>query len=178
MESVIEQILNHIGESPSREGLLETPKRVVKTWDTLYGGYNVDIASLFTVFSKDNYKQMVVLKDIEFYSMCEHHMLPFFGVAHIAYIPSNKVIGVSKLARVVDAFARRLQIQEKLGDDIIGAINTHLAPVGVACILEATHMCMRMRGVGKQSSTMVTSSFSGAFEERIIRDEFLSMLKK
>lgn len=174
----INSILHYIGEDPTREGLLETPKRVVKSWFELYAGYNKDPADILTTFDAENYDEIVLLKDIELYSMCEHHMLPFYGKAHVAYIPNGRVIGISKLARLVDIFSRRLQIQERLGQQITSAIMEHLQPKGAACIIEASHMCMRMRGVSKQHSMMITSSMTGVFMEKPeTRAELMALLK-
>jgi len=167
-----------IGEDPTREGLLDTPKRIIKSWEELYSGYHEDPADLLTVFEAGTYDQIVICKDIELYSMCEHHMLPFFGKAHVAYIPNGKVIGLSKLARLVDIYARRLQIQERIGEEVTMALMKYLKPQGAACIIEATHMCMRMRGAAKQSSVMVTSSLKGSFMENLTaRNELLQLIK-
>jgi len=165
MKENITQQLQYIGEDPSREGLVDTPKRIIKSWDELYCGYNQEPKDVMTTFSADGYDQIILLKDIELYSMCEHHMLPFFGKAHVAYIPhpEKKIVGISKLARLVDIYARRLQIQERIGEQVTTALMKYLEPQGAACIIEATHMCMRMRGVAKQQSTMSTSSLKGAF---------------
>ncbi len=160
---IIRDQISFIGDDPNREGLLDTPKRIIKSWDELYCGYKQDPASLMTVFDSDGCDQIVLLKDIEMFSVCEHHMLPFFGKAHVAYIPDGKVIGISKLARLVDMYARRLQIQERIGEQVTAALMKYLQPKGAACIIEAVHMCMRMRGVGKQESIMSTSSLKGAF---------------
>lgn len=176
-DTVIRQ-LEFIQENPTREGLRETPDRVVRSWEVLYGGYRTDPLSVFRVFEDDDSDEMVLLKDIEFYSTCEHHMLPFFGRAHIAYIPDGKVVGISKLARLLEVYARRLQIQERLGQQITHALMTHLKPKGAACILEAQHFCMTARGVQKQNSKMVTSSLEGAFrEDARVRMEFLELVK-
>ena len=176
--STIQKQLEYIGEDPSREGLQDTPKRVVKMWDEIFSGYTQKPEDILTTFTADGYDQIVLLKDIELYSMCEHHMLPFFGKAHVAYIPKGKVIGISKLARLVDIYARRLQIQERIGDQVTDALMHYLNPLGAACIIEATHMCMRMRGVGKQNSVMTTSSVRGIFKENAItKQELLSLLK-
>lgn len=177
--SLIEEILFSIGETPSREGLIDTPKRVIKSWGEIYSGYGKDPKVLLTTFMADGCDQMVLLKDIEIFSMCEHHMLPFFGIAHVAYIPGEKVIGISKLARLVDMFARRLQIQERIGEQVTTALMEHLQPLGAACVIEATHMCMRMRGVSKQHSTMVTSSMKGVFlTEASAKQELLQLIRK
>ena len=176
---LIHHILSAIGEDPIREGLLETPHRVVKSWDEIYSGYKKDPEELFTVFEAGTYDQIVLLKDIEVYSMCEHHMLPFFGKAHVAYIPNEKVIGISKLARLVDMYSRRLQIQERIGEQVTQTLMQYLEPKGAACIIEASHMCMRMRGVNKQHSTMVTSSMKGSFITDVnAKQELLSMINR
>lgn len=178
-EQLLRQILLDIGEYPEREGLKETPCRVVKSWKELYAGYTVNVASLFTTFKDvSGYNQVVICKDIELFSMCEHHMLPFFGKAHVAYLPDKKVVGISKLARVLEAYSRRLQIQERIGEQVTDAIMEYLQPKGAACIIEAVHMCMRMRGVNKQESVMVTSSLKGAFlEEPTVRYELMQLIK-
>jgi len=174
----IQNMMRWIGEDPNREGLLETPKRIIKMWDEIYSGYRKNAEDLLTVFDSDGYDQIVLLKDIEFYSMCEHHNLPFIGKAHIAYIPNGKVIGISKLARLLDMFAKRMQIQERLGQQVTDALMEHLKPLGAACIIEAQHMCMQMRGVQKQNSVMVTSSLRGAFmDNSSARQELMLLLK-
>lgn len=176
-QTIVDQ-LQYIGEDPHREGLLETPNRIVRAWGELFSGYQKDPADLLTTFATDGYDQMVVLKDIEFFSMCEHHILPFFGKAHVAYIPGGKVIGISKLARLVDIYARRLQIQERLGEQVTTALMDYLQPQGAACIIEAVHMCMRMRGCAKQHSTMITSSLKGDFlHQGEARAELLQLIK-
>lgn len=176
---LIREVLNAIGEDPSREGLKETPKRVVKSWGELYAGYHQkpeDILS--TVFEDGACDEVVILKNIAFSSMCEHHMLPFIGVAHIAYLPAGKVVGLSKLARLTDCFAKRLQIQEKMTAQIADAIEGHLKPKGTAVIIEAHHQCMSCRGVGKQNTLMVTSAMRGVFREnQSARNEVLSLIK-
>lgn len=177
----VTRMLEYIGEDPKRDGLIETPKRIVKSWDELYKGYKQDPAEIFKVFEKDgfNYDQMVLVKDITLYSMCEHHNLPFWGRAHVAYIPNDKVVGVSKLARLVQIFSRRMQIQERIGDQVTEAIMTHLKPKGAACIIEAEHLCMKMRGVQEQNSVMMTSSLKGVFlENQAARNELLELIKK
>lgn len=177
-EEAIEKVIESIGEDPSRDGLLDTPKRVVRSWGELYKGYKEDPKDCARVFECESYTGMVLLKDIELYSMCEHHMLPFVGKCHIAYIPDKKVIGISKLARIMEIFARRLQIQERLTDEIADSIKDLLAPKGVAVRIEAEHFCMRMRGVGKQNSTMVTTSLRGLFiNDASTRNEFLNSIK-
>ena len=178
-EETIIQILRHLGEDPEREGLKDTPRRVVKSWKELYAGYGVDPASILTVF-KDvhGYDQIVICKNIEMYSTCEHHLLPFFGKAHVAYLPDKKVIGISKLARLVDIYARRLQIQERIGEQVTTALMEYLQPKAAACIIEARHTCMCMRGVNKQSSTMITSSVKGEFlTDSAMRSELMELLK-
>src|SRR4051794_23333947 len=164
MQQIIRQLLSELGEDASREGLLDTPKRVEKSLRFLTGGYQADVDevlnnALFTV----DYNEMVIVKDIDFYSLCEHHLLPFFGKVHVAYIPSDKVIGLSKIPRLVDMFSRRLQVQERLTKQIANTIRDKVAPVGVAVVIEATHLCMSMRGVQKQNSFAVTSAMLGAF---------------
>ena len=165
-KETIRNILKHIGDDPDREGLLETPKRVIKSWDTLYGGYNQDPKEILSKVFTQPCDEMVLLKDIELYSTCEHHMLPFIGKAHIAYIPNGKVVGISKLARLMECFSRRLQIQERLCNQIVDAMEEHLQPQGSACIIEAKHLCMSCRGITKQHSSMVTSSLKGAFIQK------------
>lgn len=177
--SLITAILAAIGENVDREGLIDTPKRVVKSWTELYKGYTQDPKDILTTFESEGYDQIVLLKDIELFSMCEHHMLPFYGKAHVAYIPNGKVIGISKLARLLDIYARRLQIQERIGQQVTTALMQYLQPLGAACVIEATHMCMRMRGVEKQNSVMITSSLQGAFKENIsTREELFQLIKQ
>jgi GTP cyclohydrolase I len=170
-------ILPQLGEDPSREGLLKTPERVAKALQFLTQGYDMDPATILkSAMFKEDYSQMVVVKDIEVFSMCEHHMLPFFGKAHIAYIPSGHIVGLSKLPRVVDAFARRLQVQERLTNEIRDCIQNTLNPAGVAVVIECKHLCMAMRGVQKQNSVTTTSAFTGAFENEKTRAEFLRLI--
>jgi GTP cyclohydrolase I len=179
MQDLIRRLLAELGEDPSREGLLDTPKRVEKAYRFLTSGYDADIDqvlnnALFTV----DYSEMVIVKDVDFYSLCEHHMLPFFGKCHVAYIPSNKVIGLSKIPRLIDVFARRLQVQERLTNQIAETIRDKIAPLGVAVVMEATHLCMSMRGVEKQNSFAVTSAMLGAFRSNArTRMEFLELIK-
>ena len=179
MQDVIKKLLAELGEDPDREGLRRTPERVEKALKFLTGGYMADIdavlnGALFTV----DYSEMVIVKDIDFYSLCEHHLLPFFGKCHIAYIPSTRVIGLSKIPRLVDVFSRRLQIQERLTNEIAGTIREKIAPIGVAVVMEATHLCMSMRGVQKQNSFAVTSAMLGAFRDNArTRMEFLELIK-
>lgn len=178
MIDTIKDILLSVGEDPTREGLLDTPKRVVKSWNELYKGYNQKAEDILTVFSSDGYDQIVLLKDIEVYSMCEHHMLPFIGKAHVAYIPDKKIVGISKLARLVDIYARRLQIQERIGQQVTDDLMRLLNPRGAACIIEAQHLCMLMRGVNKQNSVMVTSSLKGVFlTDFSAKEELLKLIK-
>lgn len=177
-QKIIKSILKLIGENPEREGLIDTPKRVLKSYRELFGGYNYDpVKILGTTFKAPKDSQMVICKDIELYSTCEHHMIPFYGKVHIGYIPTKRVVGLSKLARLADIFARRLQIQEQLTDQIADTLNKVLKPKGVIVIIEAKHMCMCARGVGKQNSLMVTSAIRGLFKNQSTREEFLSLIK-
>jgi GTP cyclohydrolase I len=172
------KVLHQIGEDPTREGLAKTPERVAKSLQFLTHGYHVDpVAILNSAKFKEDYKQMVIVKDIEIYSMCEHHLLPFFGKAHIAYIPNKYIVGLSKLPRIADAFARRLQVQERLTNDIRDCIQETLQPLGVAVVIEAQHLCMQMRGVQKQNSITTTSAFTGEFENDRTRSEFISLIR-
>ncbi len=174
-QTVLENIA---GEDPTREGLEKTPLRVAKAMQFLTQGYQQDPVSILkSAMFKEDYKQMVLVKDIEIFSMCEHHMLPFFGKAHVAYIPNGYITGLSKVARVVDAFSRRLQVQERLTTQIKECIQETLNPLGVAVVIEAQHMCMVMRGVQKQHSVTTTSDFSGAFEKQATRDEFIQLIQ-
>ena len=173
------KVLELIGEDPSREGLIKTPERVAKAIQFLTQGYEMNATDILqsAMFSED-YSQMVLVKEIEFYSLCEHHLLPFFGEAHIAYIPDGNIVGLSKLPRVVDAFSRRLQVQERLTNEIRDCIQDTLDPKGVAVVMEARHLCMQMRGVEKQSSITTTSAFSGAFlESEKTRLEFINLIR-
>ncbi len=171
------EILKMVGEDPNREGLLQTPDRVAKSMQFLTHGYllNPDEILLSAMF-KEDYKQMVIVKNIEIYSLCEHHMIPFFGKAHVAYIPNGYIVGLSKIPRVVDAFARRLQVQERLTTQIKECIQHTLKPLGVAVVIEALHMCMAMRGIQKQNSITTTSDFTGAFTREPTRGEFLNLI--
>ncbi|MCA5006668.1 GTP cyclohydrolase I FolE [Sphingobacterium bovistauri] len=170
-------ILESLGEDPNREGLLKTPERVAKALQFLTHGYNINAAEVLrSAMFEEDYSQMVVVKDIEVYSMCEHHMLPFFGKAHIAYIPNGHIVGLSKIPRVVDVFARRLQVQERLTNEIRDCIQETLNPAGVAVVIECKHMCMAMRGVQKQNSVTTTSAFTGAFQNDVTRSEFLRLI--
>ena len=170
-------IITDLGEDVNREGLLKTPERVAKAMQYLTQGYDLDPAEILksAMFTEDH-NQMVIVKDIEMYSMCEHHMLPFMGKAHIAYIPNGKIVGLSKIPRVVDAFSRRLQVQERLTDQIKACIQDTMNPLGVAVVIEAKHMCMQMRGIQKQNSVTTTSAFTGAFEKDSTRREFINLL--
>lgn len=172
------EILKLLGENPDREGLLKTPERVAKSMQFLTKGYNEDGAEILrSAMFKEEYQQMVVVKDIELYSMCEHHMLPFYGKAHVAYIPNGYITGLSKIARVVETYARRLQVQERLTVQIRDCIQETLNPLGVAVVIEAAHMCMQIRGVQKQNSVTTTSAFTGAFLKDVkTRNEFLNLL--
>ncbi len=175
----IQEILAAIGEDPAREGLIDTPRRVVKSWSELYKGYSMEPKEILsTCFDSEGYDEMVILKDIELFSTCEHHMLPFFGKVHIAYIPHKKVVGLSKLARLAECFSRRLQIQERLTQQIANAIQEILQPIGVGVMIEAKHFCMVMRGVNKQNSIMTTSCLKGSIRsEQASREEFLNLIK-
>ena len=179
MQNLIRQLLADLGENPDREGLIKTPKRVERALMFLTSGYRADVdavlnGALFTV----DYSEMVIVKDIDFYSLCEHHLLPFFGKCHVAYIPRTRVIGLSKLPRLVDIFSRRLQLQERLTGQIAETIHQKINPLGVAVVIEATHLCMSMRGVEKQNSRAVTSAMHGAFRDSArTRMEFLELIK-
>ncbi|MBA6153608.1 GTP cyclohydrolase I FolE [Gelidibacter maritimus] len=171
------QIIEDLGEDVNREGLLKTPERASKAMQFLTQGYSQDAAEILkSAMFKESYNEMVIVKDIEVYSLCEHHILPFFGKAHIAYIPNGQIVGLSKLPRIVDVFARRLQVQERLTEQILECINTTLKPQGVAVVIEASHMCMMMRGVQKQNSVTTTSGFRGQFEKIETRNEFLKLI--
>jgi len=170
-------IINEIGEDGTRDGLVKTPERAAKAMLFLTQGYQQDAAEILkSAMFKEDYDDMVIVKSIELYSLCEHHMLPFFGKAHIAYIPNGHIVGLSKLPRIVDVFARRLQVQERLTHDILECINDTLKPKGVAVVIEASHMCMMMRGVQKQNSVTTTSGFRGQFEKIETRNEFLKLI--
>jgi GTP cyclohydrolase I len=180
IEALVRQLLLELGEDPSREGLLKTPERVAKALSFLTHGYRTNLATVINnaLFTQAT-SSMVIVKDIEVYSLCEHHMLPFFGRCHIGYIPDGKVFGVSKLARVVDMFARRLQLQERLTEEISKVVMEEIGAKGVGVLIEARHLCMMMRGVEKQNSTMVTSSVLGVFRDHLAtREEFLTLVKR
>jgi GTP cyclohydrolase I len=179
LEKNYRQILTEIGENPDREGLLKTPERVAKAMKFLTNGYEIDPDSIIqqAIFN-ESYSEMVLVKDIEVYSLCEHHVLPFFGKAHIAYIPDGKIVGLSKIPRVVDTYSRRLQVQERLTIEIRDCLQRTLNPKGVAVVLECSHMCMQMRGVQKQNSATTTSAFTGVFlENEATRKEFINLIK-
>lgn len=170
-------IIQELGEDPHREGLMKTPERASKAMEFLTQGYKQDAeAILRSAMFKEDYSEMVIVKDIELYSLCEHHLLPFFGKAHVAYIPNGYIVGLSKIPRVIDVFARRLQVQERLTDQILQCIDRTLQPLGVAVVIEASHMCMMMRGVQKQNSLTATSAFTGAFRNVETRSEFLNLI--
>lgn len=172
-----ESIIKGLGEDPSREGILKTPERAAKAMMYLTSGNDIDPAAILKgAMFKEDYNEMVIVKNIELYSLCEHHLLPFFGKAHIAYIPNGHIVGLSKIPRIVDVFARRLQVQERLTHNILECINDTLKPQGVAVVIEASHMCMMMRGIQKQNSTTTTSGFRGQFEKIETRNEFLKLI--
>ena len=180
MQDLIRKLLADLGEDPTREGLRDTPKRVEKAYRFLTSGYNADIDRVLNnaLFSVD-YSEMVIVKDIDFYSLCEHHMLPFFGKCHVAYIPNGKVVGLSKIPRLVEIFARRLQVQERLTNQIANTLLEKINPLGVAVVTEATHLCMAMRGVETQNAVAVTSAMLGAFRtDARTRAEFLNLIRK
>lgn len=178
MQDHYREILKLIGEDPEREGLIKTPERVAKAMQFLTQGYEMNPEEiLLSAKFKENYQQMVIVKDIEIYSMCEHHMLPFIGKAHVAYIPNEYITGLSKIARVVEAYARRLQVQERLTTQIKDCIQNTLNPLGVAVVIEAQHLCMQMRGVQKQNSVTTTSDFTGAFQRVATREEFIRLIR-
>lgn len=177
LSQLVEKTLDFIGEDKLRSGLIKTPKRVGEALQFLTKGYHEDPeAILRSALFEEDYSQMVIVKDIDFYSLCEHHMLPFFGKAHIAYIPNGKITGLSKIARIVDVFARRLQVQERMTTQIKECIQQTLNPLGVMVVIEAEHLCMQMRGVQKQHAMTVTSDFTGAFEQQKTREEFMQLI--
>jgi GTP cyclohydrolase I len=179
MQEQVRRILSELGEDPDREGLVDTPRRVEKSLKFLTSGYAVDIEALINnaLFTVD-YSEMVIVRDVDFYSLCEHHLLPFFGKCHIAYLPRTKVIGLSKIPRIVDAFSRRLQVQERLTNEIAQTIQSAVDPLGVGIVMEGTHLCMAMRGVEKQNSFAVTSAMLGAFRtDARTRTEFLTLIR-
>ena len=173
------EIIRLLGENTQREGLLKTPNRVAKAMQFMTYGYQVDPSEILkSAMFQEEYQQMVIVRDIDFYSMCEHHMLPFWGKAHVAYIPNKYITGLSKIARVVDVFARRLQIQERMTTDIKNCIQDTLNPLGVMVVIEAQHLCMQMRGVEKQISVTMTSDFTGVFQQAKTREEFINLIRK
>ncbi len=180
MEKIIQDLLSALGEDPSREGLLKTPSRVVKSLQFLTSGYQMDPCEVINGAEfTENYNEMILVKDIEVYSLCEHHLLPFFGKCHVAYIPDKKIVGLSKIARLVEIFARRLQVQERMTTQIAQVISKNLQPLGVAVVIEAAHLCMQMRGVQKQNSVTVTSEMLGIFRDQpATRSEFLQLIRK
>lgn len=180
METIIKALLKEVGEDPQREGLLETPRRVKESYQFLTEGYRQDPVELIrNATFTDKYEEMVVLKDIPLYSLCEHHLMPFFGHAHVAYIPNGKIVGISKIARMVDLFARRLQVQERLTTQIAETLDEIVQPLGVGVIVEAQHLCMQMRGVQKHGATMQTSHMLGNFRSKqATRDEFLTLIRR
>jgi GTP cyclohydrolase IA len=180
MQEIIRQLLAELGEDPTREGLVDTPKRVEKALRFLTGGYTADMdATLNNALFSVDYNEMVIVRDIDFYSLCEHHLLPFFGKCHVAYLPQGRVLGLSKIPRLVDIFARRLQIQERMTSQIAETIRDKVDPLGVAVVMEATHLCMSMRGVEKQNSIATTSAMLGVFrEDARTRMEFLELIKR
>ena len=179
--NLIREVIRRIGDDPSRQGLMDTPKRVTKSWEELYSGYQLETKIedvLGVTFNTEGYDEIVLCKNIEFYSTCEHHMLPFYGVAHVGYIPKEKLVGLSKLARLVETYARKLQIQERLTSNIANSLRNHLDPIGAGCVIEAKHQCMLCRGVKKQDSSMVTSTLLGAFyDDPRARHEFFDLIK-
>lgn len=179
LEGIVENLLDEIGEDSQREGLLRTPHRVAKAYEFLTSGYHMDIETVLNkaIFTEE-YNEMVIVKDIDFYSMCEHHMLPFYGKVHVAYIPNGKIVGLSKIPRIVEVFSRRLQVQERMTQQIADTINQYLEPKGVAVVSEARHMCMMMRGVQKQNSSATSSAMHGLFRNDMrTRNEFLDLIK-
>ena len=173
------KIISNLGEDISRDGLMKTPERAAKAMQFLTQGYSQDAAEILkSAMFKESYNEMVIVKDIEIYSLCEHHILPFFGKAHVAYIPNGYIVGLSKIPRIIDVFSRRLQVQERLTEQVLDCINDTLKPRGVAVVIEAAHMCMMMRGVQKQNSVTTTSGFRGAFEHMETRTEFLKLISE
>jgi GTP cyclohydrolase I len=180
LEAATLQVLKAIGEDPSREGLVKTPQRVARAFREITSGYGADMKKVFNgAFFKADYKEMVIVKDIAFYSLCEHHMLPFFGKAHVAYIPNGRIVGLSKIPRLVEAFARRLQVQERLTEEIAGTLYKVLKPRGVGVVMEAEHLCVSMRGVKNETSFATTSAMLGVFRsDSKVRGEFLNLIKR
>lgn len=179
MEDNVRRILTYMGEDPDREGLVKTPSRVARAFEYMTKGYNEDPKAIISsaMFTTEDYQEMVLVKDIDFYSMCEHHILPFFGRANVAYIPKHRIVGISKIARLVDVFARRLQVQERLTTQVANTLMEELDPYGVGVIIRAEHLCMRMRGVEKQNSIVTTSAMLGAFRtQQATREEFMTLV--
>ena len=176
-EDLIKNILKAIGEDYKREGLTETPKRVIKSWDTLFGGYKQNPKNVLTTQFNEKYKSMVICNNIDFYSTCEHHLLPFYGICHIGYVPNKKIIGLSKMPRLLEVFARRLQVQERLTEQIADSMMTYVQPKGVGVSIEAKHMCMVCRGVHKQNSSMVTTALRGNFTDAHVKLEFQNSIR-
>ncbi len=178
LNNLIRDLLNHIDDDATREGLVDTPSRILRSWEEIYSGYGKKVEDVVTIFeNKDGYNSIIWAKDINFYSMCEHHMLPFYGKAHVGYIPGKKYLGASKLSRIVDLFARRLQIQERLVTQITTALMESLKPEGAICIIEGVHLCMRMRGVNQHSAVFGTSSAKGVFLEPELEQKFIALIK-
>ncbi|MFC1733453.1 GTP cyclohydrolase I FolE [candidate division KSB1 bacterium] len=178
IEKLVKELICTIGEKCDREGLLDTPKRVAKSYEKLFGGYKKDPKKLIKVFDNEGYDEMIICKDIDFYSTCEHHMLPFIGKVHVGYIPDDKIIGLSKLPRLVEIFSRRMQNQERLTKQIANTLNDMLNPKGVGVVIEAQHLCMKARGIEKQNCVISTSSFTGLFKKQLnTRSEFLNLIK-
>ena len=177
VEKNIKNIITQLGEDPDRQGLKDTPRRYAKKIQYLTSGYQMDLKKVINgAIFEESYSDMVIVRDIEFYSLCEHHMLPFYGKCHVGYIPNGRVIGLSKIPRIVDCFARRLQVQERLTNQVSEAIQEHLTPMGVGVVMEASHLCMMMRGVEKQSSYTMTSSMQGVFQTMKTREEFMTLV--
>ncbi len=178
LENLVRKLLVEIGENPKREGLLLTPKRVAKAWEFLTSGYRADVLEILNgALFNEKYNEMVIVKDIDFYSLCEHHLLPFYGKCHVAYVPNGRVVGLSKIPRIVDVFARRLQVQERMTNEIANTLMEVLQPAGVAVVTEARHLCMLMRGVQKQNTVVTNSAVLGLFhEDRACREEFMQLI--
>ena len=178
IQNLVQSLLRNIGEDPTREGLRDTPRRVAVAYEKIFGGYNHNPKDLITLFDNEGYNEMVVAKQIDFYSTCEHHLLPFYGVVHIGYIPDNKIIGLSKLPRLVELFSRRLQNQERLTKQITDTLQTLVRPKGVGVVIEAEHLCVKVRGVEKQNCKVLTSSFAGSMAtDSKIKHEFLDLIR-
>lgn len=178
IETSLKKIIGYIGENPAREGLKETPERIIKSWEKLFSGYKQNPKTLFKTFTEGACREMIILKDVEFYSTCEHHFLPFMGTITIGYIPDKKIVGISKLARLVEVFTRRLQVQEKLVAQIADSIMENLKPQGVMVVCKAKHLCVSARGIQKHHAEMITSALRGIFKKLEVREEFLQFLQK